>query len=41
MPNVRKKSGKFRDLAFPITPEVRQMIEETVFEAYGKTLAEE
>ena len=41
MPNVRKKNGKFRDLAFPITPEVRQQIEETVFEAYSKTLAED
>jgi DNA-binding cell septation regulator SpoVG len=41
MPNVRKKSGKFRDLAFPITPEVRQLIEEAVFEAYGKTIAED
>jgi len=41
MPNVRKRNGKFRDLAFPITPEVRRLIEETVFETYGKTLAED
>jgi stage V sporulation protein G len=41
MPNVRRKSGKFRDLAFPIKPEIRQLIEETVFGAYEKSLAEE
>jgi stage V sporulation protein G len=41
MPNVKKKSGKFRDLAFPTVPEVRDLIEKTVFEAFEKATAEE
>ncbi|MFH1313383.1 MAG: SpoVG family protein [Candidatus Eisenbacteria bacterium] len=41
MPNVRRKSGKFRDLAFPIKPEIRQLIEETVFRAYEESLGED
>lgn len=36
MPNVKKKSGKFRDLAFPIKPEIRHLIERAVFEEYEK-----
>jgi len=35
MPNV-KRGGRFRDLAFPIKPETRQLIEETIFKEYHK-----
>lgn len=38
MPNVRKKSGKFRDLAFPMKPEIRDLIEKMIFEEYDKVL---
>ena len=38
MPNVRKKSGKFRDLAFPMKPEIRDLIEKKIFEEYDKVL---
>jgi stage V sporulation protein G len=38
MPNVRKKSGKFRDLAFPMKPEIRDLIEQKIFEEYDKVL---
>jgi stage V sporulation protein G len=31
MPNVRKKTGKFRDLAFPTSPKIRDLIEKAVF----------
>jgi stage V sporulation protein G len=41
MPNVKRKNGKFRDLAFPTRPEVRRMIEEKVFVEYEKALAGE
>jgi stage V sporulation protein G len=41
MPNVKKKSGKFRDLAFPTQTEVRDLIERTVFEEYEKAIAED
>jgi stage V sporulation protein G len=41
MPNVRRKSGKFRDLAFPIKPEIRQLIEKTVFGTYEESLGED
>jgi stage V sporulation protein G len=36
MPNARKKSGKFFDLAFPISSEVRNHIEKTILEEYGR-----
>jgi stage V sporulation protein G len=38
MPNVRRKSGKLRDLAFPTKPETRQMIEEMIFEEFKRVL---
>jgi stage V sporulation protein G len=38
MPNVRKKSGKFRDLAFPTKPEIRDVIEQKVFDEFKKFL---
>jgi DNA-binding cell septation regulator SpoVG len=38
MPNVRKKSGKFRDLAFPTKLEIREMIEKAVFEEFERSL---
>lgn len=37
MPNVRR-GNRFRDLAFPTKCEIRQFIEETVFEEYRKAL---
>jgi stage V sporulation protein G len=36
MPNARKKSGKFFDLAFPISSEVRNLIEERIIQEYGR-----
>jgi stage V sporulation protein G len=38
MPNVRRKSGKLRDLAFPTKPETRQLIEETIFQEFKRVL---
>ena len=35
MPNARKKSGKFFDLAFPIRSDVRDLIERAVLSEYG------
>lgn len=40
MPNVKKKTGKFRDLAFPTVPAIRELIEKKVFEEYDRALAE-
>ena len=40
MPNVKKKSGRFRDLAFPTVPEVRDLIEKTVFKEYERVFSE-
>jgi len=37
MPNVRRKSGKLRDLAFPTKPETRQMIEEMIFAEFKQS----
>ncbi len=34
MPRIRKKSGEFKDVCFPITKEMRQEITETVLMAY-------
>jgi len=36
MPNVRRKSGKLRDLAFPTRPETRQLIEELIFQEFKR-----
>jgi stage V sporulation protein G len=36
MPNVRRKNGKLRDLAFPTKPETRRLIEEMIFEEFKK-----
>jgi stage V sporulation protein G len=36
MPNIRRKSGKLRDLAFPTKPETRQLIEELIFKEFEK-----
>jgi stage V sporulation protein G len=41
MPNVKKKTGKYRDLAFPTVPDIRAQIEKTIFEEYERTLEEE
>jgi stage V sporulation protein G len=41
MPNVKKKTGKYRDLAFPTVPEIREQIEKTIFAEYERALAEE
>jgi stage V sporulation protein G len=40
MPNVRKKTGKFRDLAFPTVPRIRDRIEKTVFDEFNKACEE-
>ena len=39
MPNIRRKSGKLRDLAFPTKPETRQLIEELIFKEFEKAEA--
>jgi len=41
MPNVKKKTGKYRDLAFPTVPEIREQIEKTIFEEYERACEEE
>lgn len=41
MPNRRTKNGDFRDVAHPITPEFRALIEEQVMTAYNNGTAEE
>lgn len=41
MPNRRTKTGEFRDVAHPITPEFRALIEEQVMTAYHDGSAEE
>lgn len=38
MPNVRRRSGKLRDLAFPTKPETRRLIEETIFQEFKRVL---
>jgi stage V sporulation protein G len=40
MPNVRKKTGRFRDLAFPTEPRIRELIEKTVFEEFKQVCRE-
>ena len=41
MPNRRTKNGEFRDVAHPITPEFRALIEEQVMTAYNNGAGEE
>ncbi|MFP4431789.1 MAG: septation regulator SpoVG [Spirochaetota bacterium] len=41
MPNRRTKNGEFRDVAHPITPEFRALIEEQVMTAYNNGDTEE
>lgn len=36
MPAKRKRDGKFKDIAHPITKELRQKIEEAIFSEYEK-----
>ena len=40
MPSRKMPSGEFKDIAHPITPEVRQLITDTVIEKYEKALEE-
>ena len=41
MPNRRTKNGEFRDVAHPITPDFRALIEEQVMAAYHNGATEE
>ena len=41
MPNRRTKNGEFRDVAHPITPGFRALIEEQVMTAYNNGATEE
>ena len=36
MPSRKTATGTYRDIAHPINQEVRQLFEETIFEAYKK-----
>jgi len=36
MPSRKRKNGKFRDIAHPITKEMREMIETMIFDEYEK-----
>lgn len=36
MPSKKRKDGQFKDIAHPLNPETREMIEKAVFEAYEK-----
>jgi len=38
MPSRKMPSGEFKDIAHPITPEVRQLITETVIKKYEEAL---
>ena len=40
MPSRKDDSGSFRDIVHPITPESRQLIENTILERYYAYLAE-
>ena len=40
MPNKKGKNGLFRDVAHPINPETRQMIEEMVLDKYCEITGE-
>ena len=41
MPSRKMADGEFRDIAHPINATTRQKIQESVFEEYEKTLAQE
>jgi len=41
MPSRRTKEGEFRDIAHPIKPEVRAMLQDIVLKAYETALQEE
>jgi len=36
MPSRKRKNGKFRDIAHPITKEMRERIENSIFDEYEK-----
>lgn len=36
MPSRRTRSGKFRDITYPINKEIRQLIEQAIIEEYNK-----
>lgn len=38
MPSKRTPNGEFRDIAHPINAEARQLIQETVLDAYSREL---
>jgi len=40
MPSRKMPSGEFKDIAHPITPDVRQLITETVIKKYEEALEE-
>ena len=41
MPSRKTSAGGYRDIAHPISPEVRAMFEEAIFDEYKKVEAEE
>lgn len=41
MPSRRRKDGQFRDIAHPITQEMRKLIETRILEEYQKVTGEE
>lgn len=41
MPSRKTGDGEYRDIAHPINPETRSMIQETILEHYEKALEEE
>jgi stage V sporulation protein G len=40
MPSRKTSTGGYKDVAHPITPEVRKQFEEAIFEEYNKVLEE-
>lgn len=38
MPSKKRKDGQFKDIAHPLNPETRELIENAVFEAYEKEI---
>jgi stage V sporulation protein G len=36
MPSKKRKDGQFKDIAHPLNPETREMIENEIFSAYEK-----
>lgn len=40
MPSRKTKTGEFKDITFPITPQLREEVEKAVLEAYSKKLEE-